>query len=40
MRLLIWIVLSSVPSAGLLAQKLETQPSDGMRRVAPLRTMI
>lgn len=28
MRLLIWIVLSSVPSAGLLAQKLETQPSD------------
>lgn len=28
MRLLIWIVLSGVPSAGLLAQKLETQPSD------------
>jgi hypothetical protein len=28
MRLLIWIVLSGVPAVGLLAQKLETQPSD------------
>lgn len=28
MRLLIWIVLSGVPSAGVLAQKLEIQPSD------------
>ena len=28
MRLLIWIVLAGVPSSGLLAQKLETQPSD------------
>ena len=37
MKVLIWIVLSGVPSVGLLAQKLETQPSD-MKKVVRVET--